>query len=98
MALEKVDTKAFDDVLAEINNIKNCYEEAKDSIMLQTEKLLESWSGDAQHTFYVYYSSFKEKLTIDMALFDNIISGLEACKQAYIDTDNAIAAQMKSNE
>ena len=98
MALEKVDTKAFDDVLTEINNIKKSYEEAKDMIIAQKETFLNNWSGDAQHTFYVYYSSFKDKLTIDMALFDNIVSGLEACKQAYIDTDNAIAQQMKSNE
>lgn len=96
MAVKKVDTKVFEDAIDNINGIKSLYDQSKEDIISKIEGLLDDWSGGtAQHKFYVYFSSFKDRLNVDMQMFDYTLSLLTACKDAYEGADEALAEMFK---
>lgn len=96
--MERLDTKAFDDAIAEIGNIKNFFECTVDEMIATLNKLNRNWKGEAGHKFDVYLTAFKERMSVDPAKVKNLEENLIAIRQAYLDTDTAIADSIRGEE
>lgn len=96
--MEKLDTKAFDDALTEIKNIKDFFENTVNEMIDMLDDLNDNWEGEAGHKFDVFYEAFQAKMSIDISQISQIEENLINIRQAYLDTDIALADSIKGEE
>lgn len=96
--MEKLDTKAFDDALTEIGNIRHFFENTVTEMIDTLDTLDSNWYGEAGHKYNVFLKAFKTKMSLDTSQIKSIEDSLIAIRQAYLDTDMAIADSLKGEE
>lgn len=93
--MERLDTKAFDDAITELGNIKSFFENTVSEMISTLDALNRNWQGEAGHKFDVYLTAFKARMSVDTSHVASLEEGLIAIRQVYLDTDKSLFDALK---
>jgi len=95
MAVERISLKAFDDAINEFRNSITKYEEARERIFSQTDKLLIEWEGEGKKKYESAYVLLKTQLKDEEDGLRTIAENLEDIALSFREWDSSVAKQVK---
>ncbi len=95
MAVERISLKAFDDAINEFRNSITKYEEARERIFSQTDKLLIEWEGEGKKKYENAYVLLKTQLKDEEDSLRTIAENLEDIALSFREWDSSVSKQVK---
>jgi WXG100 family type VII secretion target len=98
MAVQTIDTVAFDDAISSLNAAIATFKDVKTRIKSETDTLLDTWHGEGRNAFFSVYDRLLFELEDNTEVIETICNDLINIKASYEETDNSIKAQMEASE
>jgi len=95
MAVERLNTDAFLDVMTAMDEAISEFSTVRDSVERSTESLLSNWDGQAKSSFEDAWDTLKLYMSNENDMLEVMKEDLESIRTAYMDWDDSMASSIE---
>ncbi len=95
MAVERLNTDAFLDVMTAMDEAISEFSTVRDSVERSTESLLSNWDGQAKSSFEDAWDTLKLYMSNENDMLEVMKEDLESIRTAYMDWDDSMASTIE---